>query len=75
MSLLHHSYFNTKDKYLPIACAKCRAKGPRGCYTPSLFDCTNPESTGNLVVRELTVEVNGAFGNGYELCCVPLAWP
>lgn len=65
-------YFNTKDKYLPIACFDCKKKGPRGCYSPATFDCTNPESTGNLVVRKLEVEVYGDFGDDYQLCDV---WP
>ena len=62
-------YFNTKDKYLPIACLDCQTK-PGGCkHDSSVFDCTNVESTGALVVRKITVEVNG-IGEGYQLCDV-----
>jgi hypothetical protein len=66
-------YFNLKDKYLPVACAWCNEQSdPRKCMrNPATFDCTNPESTGNLVVRQISVEVNG-FGNNYKLCDV---WP
>jgi len=65
-------YFNIKDKYLPVACAACALDG--SCrHSASTFDCDNPESSGNLVVRKIEVEVNGAFDdNGYELCDV---WP
>jgi len=66
-------YFNIKDKYLPVACVDCLKVGPQGCRSPSTFDCTNVESTGNLVVRKLEVEVYGDFdGEAYNLCDV---WP
>lgn len=62
-------YFNIKDKYLPIACPACE-KSLAGCRGASTFDCTNPESTGNLVVRKIQVEVLGDFSTGYQLCDV-----
>lgn len=62
-------YFNVKDKYLPVACADCM-NDPRGCKGASTFDCTNPESMGNLVVRKLEVEIKGDFGTDYQLCDV-----
>ena len=65
-------YFNIKDKYLPVACPVCM-KSPHGCRGASTFDCTNPESTGNLVVRKIEVQINAAFDDGgYQLCDV---WP
>ena len=64
-------YFNIKDKYLPVACKHCK-QNPRGCRGSSTFDCSNPESAGNLVVRKLSVEVFGDFSEAYKLCDV---WP
>ena len=60
------AYFNTKDKYLPIACAECEKHGSRGCQGASTFDCTNVESTGRLVVRKIEVEILGNFSDGYQ---------
>jgi len=60
-------YFHAKDKYLPLACAGCKAH-PLSCQTAARFDCHNPESTGNLVVRQLEVEVL-KLGT-YQLCDV-----
>lgn len=64
-------FFDLKDKYLPVACPACQAS-MGGCRGASTFDCNNVESTGDLVVRQLKVEVFGSFGNGYKLCDV---WP
>ena len=61
------AYFNLKDVYLPLACPSCKASS-RGCRTPSTFDCNNPESNGNLVVRKVSVEVL-QYGT-YNLCNV-----
>ena len=59
-------YFNVKDKYLPVACLECGSK--QECMrNPSTFDCSNPESSGNLVVRQITVDVTG-FSDDYQLC-------
>ena len=62
-------FFSTKDKYLAVACPSCLAN--KSCHGAATFDCTNPESTGQLVVRQLSVEVL-AFGDAYSLCDV---WP
>lgn len=63
------AYFNTKDKYLPVACAEC-AKDPLACrHDSAAFDCSNPESKGSLVVRKIEVEVSGLDERGgYALC-------
>ena len=60
------AYFNLKDMYLGVACPACNSSR-EGCRGASTFDCTNPESTGNLVVRKITVEVLLPYGT-YELC-------
>lgn len=60
------AYFNIKDMYLPVACPVCK-KQSGGCWEPSVFDCDNPESNGNLVVRQVSVEVLMPFGT-YNLC-------
>jgi len=65
-------FFMLKDKYLPYACLKyCKgAIGSAICRSDqNLFDCTNPESQGNLVVRKIEIEVWNQFG-GYNLCNV-----
>ena len=49
-------YFSLKDRYLPLACPQCASK-PARCFTPALFDCFNPESSGALVVRRVSLEV------------------
>jgi hypothetical protein len=60
-------YFMMKDKYLPYACPYCE-KHPWGCYhDAAAFDCTNPESGGDLVVRKIEIEINTAYGD-YALC-------
>jgi len=65
-------YFNIKDKYLPLACEACKTD-PRGCqHDPSTFDCTNPESSGDLVVRKLQMEIQRFSDVDYKLCDV---WP
>lgn len=61
-------YFTLKDMYLGVACASC--KGSRfGCRGASTFDCNNPESTGALVVRKISIEVKQPYGT-YTLCNV-----
>lgn len=60
------AYFLLKDMYLPIACPKCQ-KSVEGCRGASTFDCNNPESNGDLVVREISIEVQEPFGT-YKLC-------
>lgn len=63
-------YFSLKDKYLPVACAGCDAH-PQLCQlSPARFDCNNPESVGDLVVRVVEVEVR-MLGT-YAYCDV---WP
>ena len=63
-------YFNVKDKYLPVACLECGSQ--RECErNPSTFDCFNPESSGNLVVRQISVEIE-SYSDDYQLCDV---WP
>jgi len=65
-------YFNLKDKYLPVACEACLSD-PQSCqHNPATFDCTNPESSGNLVVRKIAIEVTGYDDDDYKLCDV---WP
>lgn len=54
-------------RYLPVACLECE-RHPLRCRTPARLDCSNPESSGNLVVRQLEVEVL-RFGK-YALCDV-----
>jgi len=62
-------YFMLKDKYLPVVCAECQAN-PGACrHDAAAFDCTNPESTGRLVVRKIEVEVQ-SVGRSYQLCDV-----
>jgi hypothetical protein len=55
------------SRYLPIACLDCE-RHPLLCQTAARFDCSNPESSGDLVVRQLQVEVR-RFGS-YALCDV-----
>ena len=62
------AFFNVKDKYLPVACAKCKADPALCRHDAAAFDCTNPESNGNLVVRKIEVEVSGLDDKGYTLC-------
>ena len=62
------AYFQLKDMYLPYACEACK-NTTHGCHSASTFDCNNPESNGNLVVRKVQVEVNLPFVE-YELCNV-----
>ena len=63
------AFFNIKDRMLPVACAACTAAGT--CHhDPATFDCDNPESSGDLVVRKLTVEVSSLDDEHYELCNV-----
>ena len=62
------AYFLVKDKYLPVACAEC-AQSPNGCrHDSATFDCTNPESGGNLVVRKIELEVKANDTMAYALC-------
>ena len=60
------AFFNVKDKYLPVACAACAADPAKCRLDPASFDCKNPESTGNLVVRKLEVEVLALDDKGYK---------
>ena len=57
------AYFMLKDKYLPLACAQCK-NDPFCKRDPASFDCSNPESVGKLVVRQITVEVGGVLQIG-----------
>ena len=59
-------YFGLKDMYLGVACPACNATR-EGCKGASVFDCNNPESSGNLVVRQIEVDVLLPYGS-YELC-------
>ena len=59
---------NLKDVYLPVACAACK-KSAYGCRGASTFDCNNPESNGNLVVRKVSVDVLLPYSI-YTLCNV-----
>jgi hypothetical protein len=63
------AFFNVKDKYLPYACSACKAQGTCHHHS-STFDCDNPESSGNLVVRKVEVEVKRLDWKNYELCNV-----
>lgn len=62
------AYFQLKDMYLPVACPACKTS-QQGCRSSSTFDCDNPESSGNLVVRHVEVEVQLPY-SGYSLCNV-----
>jgi hypothetical protein len=57
-----------RKRYLPLACSEC-GRVPFGCQSPATFDCNNLESTGQRVLRQVTVEIDTAAGWGtYELC-------
>jgi hypothetical protein len=62
------AYFQLKDMYLPYACVACKTSRS-GCKGSATFDCNNPESSGNLVVRKVEVEVKLPYGE-YSLCNV-----
>jgi len=66
------AFFMLKDKYLSYACPKYCKSGLAKTFCRknlNLFDCTNPESSGNLVVRKIEIEVLDDFGS-YNLCNV-----
>jgi hypothetical protein len=53
---------------LPVACAECAAN-PKACrHDPASFDCNNPESNGNLVVRKIELEVLALDDQAYNFC-------